>query len=280
MWALALPLLLAPSVLAGLAVAITDYYDAQWALGSAAFILIVGGTFVLTAWGLSALVTWLLGLVAGILASTLIAREREAQTWPFLRLTPLTSADILGGKFVSLYYRLAGPLHLVMVMRVLAVLGGLVTLVLAVVVSRVPFAQAREAVASVFPLVAVEGWLLTAYGVAAAVVGLLSWLFEPYFAALYNGAVGLVVSTLARSRGRAVLLLFAAHLLLNFAVYAPVQQILSLAMFVVFVDTADVNVWFPVLSVTLPFVAYGVLQCAVLAACVLMAYYRVQRLSE
>jgi cell division protein FtsW (lipid II flippase) len=67
---------------------------------------------------------------------------------------------------------------------------------------------------------------------------------------------------------------------LNFAVYAPVQQILSLAMFVVFVDTADVNVWFPVLSVTLPFVAYGVLQCAVLAACVLMAYYRVQRLSE
>jgi hypothetical protein len=277
--ALALLLLLFPPILGGVIMLVVDRSDARMALGLTEYVLIVGGTFVFTAWGLSTLVTWLLGLVAGILASTVIARERETQAWAFLRLTPLTTADILFGKYAALLHRLAGGLNLMALVRVLAVLGGVVTLALSAVTSRVTLAQVREAFAALLPFVRGEGWLFTISGVAAA-GGLLSWLLEPYFVALYNGAVGLAASTFARTRGSAVLLLFAAHFILGLAVYAPVQQLLSLAMVVVVSDQTTPSPGFVILVATLPFVLNGVMQAAVMVGCIGLAYYRVDRLSE
>src|SRR6185503_2115875 len=109
----------------------------------AEMILTLGGVFTLGLAVISTLAHWLNSLSASVLGATLIARERESQTWPFLRLTSLTSADIAGGKLVALLYTLARPLALVTGLRVLALLSGLATLLLAGAASGLTLAGLR-----------------------------------------------------------------------------------------------------------------------------------------
>ena len=93
-------------------------------------ILTLGGVFAIGLALLTTLAVWFSNLSASILGATLIARERESQTWPFLRLTSLTGLDIAGGKFMALFYTLLGPLRLITGLRLLALLAGALTLVL------------------------------------------------------------------------------------------------------------------------------------------------------
>ncbi len=94
-------------------------------------VLGIGGTFTLGLVVVSSLANWLNSLTASLLGATLIARERECQSWPFLRLTTLSSADIVGGKFAALLYTLANPLLLVTGLRLLALASGGLTLAVA-----------------------------------------------------------------------------------------------------------------------------------------------------
>jgi hypothetical protein len=93
--------------------------------GPAEAILAVGGVFTLGRALISTLANWLNNLSASILGATLVAHERESQTWPFLRLTSLTSIDIVGGNLMALLYTLARPLQLVTALRLLALAAGL-----------------------------------------------------------------------------------------------------------------------------------------------------------
>src|SRR5262245_4974085 len=63
--------------------------------GPAEAILVTGGTITFGLAIVSAVAGGLNGLLAGLLGATLISRERECQSWPFLRLTTLTSLEIV-----------------------------------------------------------------------------------------------------------------------------------------------------------------------------------------
>jgi hypothetical protein len=68
---------------------------------------------------------------------------------------------------------------------------------------------------------------LAVLGGAGVRVTLVNWLVEPFFGALYNGVVGLTVSTLARSPTGAIVMVFAAHTCLALGLYTPAGQLTS-----------------------------------------------------
>lgn len=199
-------------------------------------ILAAGGVFTLGLVLISTLVNWATNLSANILGATLIARERQSQTWPFLRLTSLSSIDIAGGKLMALLYTLARPLQLVAALRLLAVAAGLVTLALAYAASGLTIRQVIRLIGVIGPLPiqlaepTSQTWLVVVLSGAGLLVALVNWLAEPFFGALYNGVVGLTVSTLARSPASAIVMVFAAHFGLALGLYAPAGQVSSLIL--------------------------------------------------
>jgi hypothetical protein len=232
---------------------------------------------------LSGLANLLLGLVSSALAATLIAREREAQTWPMVRLTTLTSGQIVGGKLAAFLYTLSRAMHWLALWRALTVAAAMGVAALFIATSpdtRSALADLRSA------LPADAGLTVTGLGL----VGLISaayWLIEPYFTVVYNGAVGLAVSTFARTRRWAIALVFITQFALGLAVYWPIQQVVALLPFAFVAMVVQVN---PQANInpaawTLPAIGlqYAVviaLQVMVMAACLATALYRAERLSD
>jgi len=233
---------------------------------------------------LSTLAVWFSNISASILGATLIARERESQTWPFLRLTSLTSLDIAGGKMMALFYTLLGPLRLITGLRLLALIAGLATVELAFLASGV---SAREFAAIFVPLLdefslAPGEWLgLLLFVVLAISWAVLNWLAEPFLGLLYYGAIGLFMSTFARSRGTAIVLVFGAHFCLALGLYAPLSQISSLFLApLLATGSQTLAVSFFVLAIVLQIGLQTLLPWAVMAACALLTVRRVELISD
>jgi hypothetical protein len=225
-------------------------------------------------------------LAATILGATLIARDREEQRWAFLRVTPLQSTEIVGGKLASLLYLLAWPMHLAAGLRLFAMLAGAVTLGLVALAGGLApgiLSDGLEVVREVAPF-APAGLLLTAsVGGVDVLAGLAYWLIEPYFTGLYNSAIGLAASTLARTRGLAIGLAFVVHFSLSLGVYWPAQQIvflIFLALTNVFGPAVAGSLPSMLLASTLQFAVSIGLQVAVLAGCLTLAVRRVERLGD
>lgn len=215
----------------------------------AELVLGIGGLFTFGLFFVTALLSGVNTLCAGILGATLIARERESQTWPFLRLTPLPGREIALGKLMAVFYTLGRPLAIITGLRLLTLLGGLVTLVIAYFVSGSnPYALADVAAAFQRELAVAPNDLLpgVAFFLLSLLVGLVTWLAEPFWGVLYNGVLGLAASTLVRSRGAAVAVLFGVQFGIAFGVFAPAQQfaLLATAPFVV-TGTGTPNGFFP-----------------------------------
>ncbi len=247
-------------------------------------ILAFGGVFCIGLALLSSLAVWFSNLSATIVGATLVARERESQNWPFLRLTSLTSLDLVGGKLMALFYILIGPVQLITGLRLLALAAGLVTLILAYLATGLTGRDASALAASVlqeFNLTTGQwvGLIATALLSVLWVVG--NWLIEPLFGLLYNGVIGITMSSLARSRGTAIVLAFAAHLGLALGLYAPVSQLSSLALAPLAAsgnqDTALIVV---VVAVAFVFVLETLLPWAVMIACAIFTLWRVESLSD
>ena len=250
----------------------------------AEFILSLGGTFTLGLLFTSTLALWFNNLSASFLAATLIARERESQTWPLLRLTTLTSVDLLGGKLAALAYTLAGPVQLILALRALAVLSGLATLALAWLASDLDARAVREFLALLFaeaPFSVIELFLLEVTILGGALLALATWLVEPVAGVVYNAAVGAAASTLARSRGTAVVLVVAAQFALGLGLYAPAQQggLLVLAPFIQVLSTTNPLI-LPLLSVGLQAWLTVALWWGIVVSCVVFALRRVDTLTE
>jgi hypothetical protein len=247
-------------------------------------ILSLGGTFTLGLFFTSTLALWFNNLSASFLGATLIARERESQTWPLLRLTSLTSVDLLGGKLAALAYTLAGPMQLILALRALAIVSGLATLALAGLVSGVSVQDVREFLAVFLaeaPLGVTELFMLEVAVLGGALLTLATWLLEPMAGVVYNAAVGVAASTLARSRGTAVVLVVAAHFALGLGLYAPVQQVglLALAPFIDTAMTANPLI-LPLLSVAVQTWLTLALWWGIVVGCLVFALRRVDMLSE
>ncbi len=238
--------------------------------------------FLLASGALSALANALMGLAASALAATLIARDRETQTWPLLRLTTLTPGQIVGGKFAAFLDILKNSMHLVALWRALTVAAALGAGVLFILT----MPDVQSALADLRSAVPAEAGLTLAGGVLVGLMAAAYWLVEPYFTVVYNGAVGLAVSTFARTRRWAIALVFITQFTLGLALYWPVQQMVAILPFAL-LTLLDL---FPAVNidpavVTLPmiglqYVVVVALQAGVLAACLATALYRAERLSD
>ncbi|MCC7360439.1 MAG: hypothetical protein IT317_13235 [Anaerolineales bacterium] len=247
-------------------------------------VLGLGGLFTLGLFIVTAILSGLNALCAGILGATVIARERESQTWPFLRLTPLTGREIALGKLMAVFYTLGRPLAIITGLRLLALLGGLVTVIVAYLVSGAnPYALAELAAALQRDLAAAPGHVfpgLMLLGLGL-LVGLVTWLAEPLWGVLYNGVLGLAASTLVRSRGAAVAVLFGAQFGIALGLVAPAQQIALLATAPFIVTSSGAPNSFLALFIVGSQAALGlVLSWGVLAGALYLALRRADTLGD
>ncbi len=226
MWGCSVSILLAP----GLCVLLNYLTLRQVQRGPAEVILTTGAGLTLGLVAVGLLANWLTGLIATLLGATLIAREREYLTWPFLRLTTLTTLDIAGGKLAALLRSLVGTLNAIAGVRLLAVLTGVVTVGLALAASGLDWRRALPELFGLLPRATLEWALVAGAGALVVVTALGGWLLEPYFSAVYNGVVGLTASSLARSRGTSIIIAIAVHFAVGIGVYGMAQQGLQLVL--------------------------------------------------
>jgi hypothetical protein len=225
----------------------------------------------------------LTALLAGLLGATLISRERECQSWPFLRLTTLSTLDIVGGKLAALFYTLARSLGFALGLRLLALLAAVLTAGLALAASRLTARQLLDLWNGLAVTFGGADWvILQLVGLVSLALALVYWLLEPFFSVLYTAAVGLAASSLARSRGTSIVLSVGAHFALGLALYGPVQQVLSLGLVLVLPNAPSSNLLalLPLLSFVLPLAVQTGLQAVVLVLCLLLALRRAEHMSE
>ena len=235
----------------------------------------------------SSLASGLLGLAATALAATLIAREREAQTWPLVRLTTLTSGQIVGGKLAAFLYILQNSMHLVALWRGVTVAAAVGAGGLYIVLSFLGVPDVKSGLEALWASVPPNAGLTLAGWGLVGLVTVTYWLIEPYFIVVYNGAVGLAVSTFARTRRWAIALVFITQFTLGLAVYWPIQQMAALLPMTIlfFLSQIYPKAQIDPAILTLPtvglqYVVVIALQVAVLAACLATALYRAERLSD
>lgn len=248
-----------------------------------AFVFFAGFVFVLASSLLSGLASWLLGLVSSALAATLIAREREAQAWPLVRLTLLTPAQIVGGKLTAFLSTLQSFMHLLAVWRGVTLAGGVAAFILFALL----MPDVKSLLAELRSIPAFNNGLALAGLALTGLVGVGYWLIEPYFTVFYNGAVGLAVSTFARTRRWAIALVFITQFTLGLALYWPVQQMatflpVGLIMFLSMSNPknpVDPTLW-TLPTIGLQYVVLFALQVIVLASCLALTVYRVESLND
>jgi hypothetical protein len=155
-----------------------------------------------------AVIHGLMGLLAISLASTTISAEVEAQTFHLLRATPMPVKQIVLAKFGAAFRQVRLPVVAIIVLRILLIVGTISTIILAIVLipgtSPPPtpaLPQGTEPIIEALP-----GSLVAALvaGVVAAIVlgvlGLAYFLFRPVLNAMLFVAIGLLGSTLGKTR--------------------------------------------------------------------------------
>ncbi len=181
----------------------------------------VGGlTLIVGLWSLHGFAAWGVSLITTIAASTVIARERETLNWALLRVTSLTSQEIVLAKIAALLNWLRWPLAALLLARLAAVAAtaaGAAVLVL----------FAPQINPDITASMQVALWILTVAGAALLAAFLL---VELAASIIYNCAIGLLSSAFVRSTASAVALTFVLNLVLALFVFAPAQQALTLGL--------------------------------------------------
>jgi len=154
------------------------------------------------------LVRWVTGLLATVLAATTISAEVEAETFGLLRLTPIPVRQIVLAKFGATFRQFRLPMIVIALLRLVFVLGLVVLFAALVVINAIdapisptdlplqglPFTQTA-------PLVI--AWLAV---LVAALVMLAYYLIEPALQVFLFVAVGMLASSLSRTRAGGLLL--------------------------------------------------------------------------
>jgi len=196
--------------LSALPVALTENTAETW-LFALGLVLFIG------VWGLQGFLGFGLNLFLSIGASTLIARERETQNWPMLRITTLHVPEIVGAKIAALLRQSRWPIGAVLAARLFA--AAITTLYAGgalYVFARAPeIAADTAALTGLWVSFGASAIALTAYFIVELIAGV-----------FYNCGVGLLASCFSRATGAAVGITFVLHFVLWFLVLTPIQQIL------------------------------------------------------
>ena len=179
------------------------------------------------------LIHWLLGLLATALTATVISAEVEAETYKLLRVTPLSAREIVLAKFGAAFRQLRDPLLFLVALRLLLVGGTVLTLTLSLTTVE---GATPSVVLSDVPSVSPSVVLLLLDVLSVGMVGLLwllYYLLRPFLSILLFSAVGMLGSSLARTRVGGLLAAGGLRVALGTAGYVlsqVVSTILSLTL--------------------------------------------------
>jgi hypothetical protein len=165
-------------------------------------------------WQIQILPTLALKLFASLAAAVLIAREREAQNWPLLRITPFSITNLVNAKLAGLYYWIEDGFRILLYGR------GVLTLVTIIV----GLALARQ---TLWPATVDAQWMSWLGGAAAVLIALFAFV-ELIAGVAYNVAVGLCVSAYSRASGVAIASTFLAQIVLWAFLFLPLERLSSL----------------------------------------------------
>jgi len=152
------------------------------------------------------IVRWLTGLLATVLAATTVSAEVEAATLDVLRLTPVPAREIVLAKFGAAFRQFRLPLLAVAVVRAVAIVGFLILLV-AVILTDESIGASGAVPPIAPPGGEVVGIAIAGAGVVFALVVLLAYtLVEPALSAFMFSAIGMLASSLSRTRASSLTL--------------------------------------------------------------------------
>lgn len=173
------------------------------------FSLLIGGLIGMMAAG--EMVRWVTGLLATVLSATTISAEVEAQTFGLLRLTDLSTREIVLAKFGATFRQFHLPLMIVAIVRVLFVVGMAATVGLffltdpnaANTVGPIP------SDVTLLPWQSVAGAVVAAAVIIAVLVWLLYYFTAPTLRTFTFATLGIFASSLAKTRGGGLMLALA-----------------------------------------------------------------------
>ncbi len=177
------------------------------------------------------MIRWLTGLLATVLAATTISAEIEAETYGLLRLTPLTTREIVLAKLGATFRQFRVPLIATTLARAVFVIGiALWASVLLLVESTGTGPSPGVPGTSVpLPVGEIAGLILPGLAVlAAALIWFIYYLAGPALGVLMYTALGMLASAWSRSRSGGVVLAFGLRVALWMASYVG-GQLLSIS---------------------------------------------------
>lgn len=160
----------------------------------------------------------LAGLLATALGATVIASEIEGERLSMLRVTLLTSRQIVAGKFAAVLHELRLPFRMVVLARLIVLVGAVVLVISALIYGMINAAEVAQAVTPVTPLspdmptspvspaspVNPLTIVLVIVDIVLSIVLVLAWLaywlVEPLLSAALFTSMGVFGSSLARTR--------------------------------------------------------------------------------
>ncbi|MBM4422756.1 MAG: hypothetical protein FJ030_05120 [Chloroflexi bacterium] len=147
----------------------------------------------MTVWGWEGWLSLWMGIVVTTRTALLIARERESQNWPLLRVTPFDSADILKAKAGAALYWVRWPIIQLLFLRAACV---------AIAVANSPdITPTQTALAAAFALL---------------------FCAELFVSAVYNCSVGLTASAFAKTSAVANAAAYSLHIALFLFIFLPI----------------------------------------------------------
>lgn len=156
------------------------------------------------------IINLLAGILATALTSTTISAEVEAETYPLLRLTPISPREIVLAKLGAAFNQLRLPVVTIMISRLIAVIGGIALLIFySIVLSNTGVSPGTSPAQPPSLEIPIETGITQLLPILTGVIGLLVagvvWLmtyafFKPFVDILLFLAVGLFASSLARTR--------------------------------------------------------------------------------
>lgn len=152
------------------------------------------------------IIRWLTGLLATVLAATTVSAEIEAETLGLLRLTPIPARQIVLAKFGAAFRQFRLPLIVVAIVRAVGIAGFLI--LLAVVILTDGSLTTPPTLPTLPPAGSEVAWIVAAGGgvLLALVVWFAYTLVEPALSAFMFSAIGMLASSLSRTRATSLTL--------------------------------------------------------------------------
>lgn len=172
------------------------------------YVFIIG--FILGLFLVAAIIDWVTGWIATALTATTISAEIESETFNVLRATSRSPHEIVMAKYGAAMHQIHLPIFTPVVLRILAVLITLFTLLVALVLevdtSSIGVPALPDLLALALAATQTRGWLFVLFlGVICLILYGLVLLVGPILRTMLFAAIGMFGSSVAKTRANGLL---------------------------------------------------------------------------